>query len=266
MRVVLTGGAGELGRRAASRLVADGHDVLALDRDEAGLADLPDAAETRPVDLRDEDAVEAALTEVRPDAVLSAVGWYELAALEDCPPETLREHLETNLLAVHVPVRTLLARLRRRGGRIAIVGSMVGSVPLPYHGAYSAAKAGLDGYTTSLRRELGPRGVDVSLIEPGPVQTGFNERASDALDRIEDSAYDEQHRAFESYSPDATDPEAVVDAMVAAVTDDDPQARYRVSARSRWLPRLQAILPPALYDRLVRSGLPGGLLHRLIER
>jgi NAD(P)-dependent dehydrogenase (short-subunit alcohol dehydrogenase family) len=266
MRVVLTGGAGELGRRAVTRLVDDGHDVLAVDRDDDGLADLPNAAETRAVDLRDESAVEETLADVESDAVLSAVGWYELAALEDCPPDALREHLEMNLLAVHTPIRALLPAIRRREGRIAIVGSMVGSVPLPYHGAYSAAKAGLDGYTTSLRRELGPRGVDVSLVEPGPVRTGFNERASEALDRIEDSAYDEQYRAFESYSPDATDPEAVVDAMVAAVTDDDPKARYRVSARSRWLPRLQAMLPPALYDRLIRSGLPGGLLHRLVER
>ncbi len=266
MRVVLTGGAGELGRRAVIRLVADDHDVLALDRDEAGLADLPDSVECRTVDLRNQSAVEACLEDTKPDVVLSAVGWYELGALEDCSPDALREHLEANLLAVHIPVRTLLPKLRHREGRVVVVGSMVGSVPLPYHGAYSAAKAGLDSYTTSLRRELGPRNVDVSLIEPGPVRTGFNERASEALDRIDDSAYDDQYRDFESYSPDSTDPEAVVDAMVAAATGDQPNARYRVSTRSRWLPRLQAILPPALYDRLIRSGLPGGMLHRLIDR
>jgi len=265
MRVVLTGGAGGLGRRAARRLAAD-HDVVAIDRDESGLATLPESVDCRTLDLRDEEAVGDALAGLEADVFLSAVGWYEIGSLEDCSPDSLRAHLETNLLAVHTPLEILLPGLRRRTGRIAVVGSMVGSVPLPYHGAYSAAKAGLDGYAASLRQELRPHGVDVSLIEPGPVRTGFNERATAALDRIEDSAYAEQYRAFESYAPDATDPEAVVDAMIDAATADSPQARYRVSARANWLPRLRSILPPMLYDRVIRSGLPGGLLHRLIER
>ncbi|MXR51466.1 SDR family NAD(P)-dependent oxidoreductase [Halovenus sp. WSH3] len=266
MRVVLTGAAGGLGRRTARRLVDADHDVVAVDREEDGLAELPDGIDCRAVDLRDETAVERSLSAVDPDAVLSAVGWYELGALEDCPPDSLREHLEANLLAVHTPLHALMPGLRRREGRIVIVGSMVGSVPLPYHGAYSASKAGLDGYADSLRQELRPHGVDVSLIEPGPVRTGFNERATEVLDRIDDTAYGDQYRAFESYAPDATDPDAVVDAIVAAATDESPRARYRVSARANWLPRLRSILPPVVYDRLIRSGLPGGLLHRLIER
>lgn len=266
MRVVLTGGAGGLGRRVATRLLAADHEVIALDRDEAGLAELPEDADCRAVDLSDQEAVERSLADIEPDVFLSAVGWYELGALEDCPPDSLREHLEANLLAVHTPLRVLLPALRRREGRVVVVGSMVGSVPLPYHGAYSASKAGLDGYTESLRRELRPHGVSVSLIEPGPVRTGFNERATEALDRIENDAYADRYRDFESYSPDAADPEAVVDAMVDAAVGESPQARYRVSSRARWLPRLESILPPAIYDRIIRSGLPGGLLHRLIDR
>ncbi|WP_336328457.1 SDR family NAD(P)-dependent oxidoreductase [Halovenus sp. HT40] len=266
MRVVLTGGAGELSRRAVTRLPDADHEVIALDRDESGLAALPETVDCRTVDLTDRAAVERTLADIEPDVFLSAVGWYELGALEDCPPDSLREHLEANLLAVHTPLHALLPELRRRKGRVVIVGSMVGSVPLPYHGAYSASKAGLGGYTESLRQELRPHSVDVSLIEPGPVRTGFNERATEALDRIENDAYAEQYRAFESYSPDSTDPEAVVDAMIDAATAEQPQARYRVSSRARWLPRLRSILPPVIYDRIIRSGLPGGLLHRLIER
>jgi NAD(P)-dependent dehydrogenase (short-subunit alcohol dehydrogenase family) len=266
MRVVLTGGAGGLGRRAVTRLLAADHDVVAVDRDQAGLSELPDRVDCRTLDLCDETAVERSLAGIEADCFLSAVGWYALGALEDCPPDSLRDHLEANLLAVHTPLHALLPTLRRRDGRIVVVGSMVGSVPLPYHGAYAASKRGLDGYTDSLRQELRPHGVNVSLIEPGPVRTGFNERATDALDQIEDSAYEQQYRAFESYAPDATDPEAVVDAMVDAATSENPQARYRISARARWLPRLRAILPPVIYDRLIRSGLPGGLLHRLIDR
>jgi len=265
MHVLLAGGAGGIGRCLARQLVPD-HEVTALDRDESGLSDLPAGITTHQADLTDEQAVRQLLDGVEVDVFVSAVGWYELAAIEDCPPDALRAHLEANLLAVHTPIHAILPTLRRRGGRIVVIGSMVGSVPLPYHGAYSAAKAGLAGYLDSLRREVEPRGVSVSLVEPGPVRTGFNERAAAALARIEDSTYAEQYRAFESYSPIATDPETVVETVLAAVHADSPRARYRVSARARWLPRLATLLPTPLFDRLIRSGLPGGLLHRLIER
>lgn len=265
MHVLLAGGAGTIGSQLARQLAPD-HEVTALDRDGERLSNLPDTVDTHQVDLTDEQAVRQILDGVAADGLVSTVGWYELAAIEDCPPDALRAHLEANLLAVHTPIHAMLPTLRRRQGRIVVVGSMVGSVPLPYHGAYSAAKAGLAGYLDSLRREVEPRGVSVSLVEPGPVRTGFNERAAAALARIDDSAYAEQYHEFESYTPEATDPEVVVGTVLEAVDADNPRARYRVSARARWLPRLATLLPAPIFDRLIRSGLPGGLLHRLIER
>lgn len=266
MRVVLTGAGGGIGRRVGRRLFESGHDVIGLDRDKQRLEELPEGIDTRVVDLSDEAAVENCLGGTDADALVSAVGWYELAAVEDCSPDSLRAHLESNLLAVHTPVHALLSGLRDRDGHILVVGSMVGSVSLPYHGAYSAAKAGLAGYVESLRREVTRRGVDVSLIEPGPVGTGFNERAATALEGFEETDYGEEYRAFGSYSPEAVDPEQLADTIVTVLETENPRARYRISARARWLPRLQWLLPARVYDRLVRSGLPGGILHRLIDR
>ena len=212
------------------------------------------------------------------DAVVSCVGGYEIAAVEDTSnasvedtsTEAFRRQLETNLTAVHTTVSATLPTLRERGGRVVVVGSMIGSVALPYHGAYSAAKAGLDGYVDARRREVTPRGVDVTLIEPGPVPTGFNERAAAAATPAEsdaaDSPYADAYRAFEGYSPAATDLETVVERVVTATTADRPRTRYRVSRRARWLPRLARVLPDRLYDRLVRTGLPGGILWRLLHR
>ncbi|MEF8820809.1 MAG: SDR family NAD(P)-dependent oxidoreductase [Halovenus sp.] len=265
MHVLLTGGAGTIGSQIARQLAPD-HEVTVLDRDSDGLSALPAGVETHQIDLTDERAVRQLLDGVAVDALVSAVGWYELAAIEDCPPDSLRAHLEANLLAVHTPIHAVLPTLRERQGRVVVVGSMAGSVPLPYHGAYSTAKAGLAGYLDSLRREVDPCGVSVSLVEPGPVRTGFNERAAAALERIDDSAYADQYREFDSYTPEATDTEAVVDTVLDALDADSPRARYRVSARARWLPRLAAVLPTPIFDRLIRSGLPGGLLHRLIDR
>ncbi|VTT85286.1 Short chain dehydrogenase [Halorubrum sp. DM2] len=268
MDVLVTGAAGGIGGGVARSLAAAGHDVLGVDVDAEGLAALPDAVETAVVDLRDEVAVRALLADRPLDAVVSCVGGYEIASVEDTSVEAFRRQLDTNLTAVHATVSAALPTLRERGGRVVIVGSMVGSVALPYHGAYSAAKAGLDGYVDALRREVAPHGVDVTLVEPGPVPTGFNERAAAAAAEVDeaDGPYADAYRAFEGYSPAATDLETVVERVVTATTADRPRTRYRVSRRARWLPRLARVLPDRLYDRLVRAGLPGGILWRLLHR
>ncbi len=267
MRVVVTGAAGGIGSGVAETLDARGHDVIALDHDAERLTDLSDAIETKALDLRDGDAVRESLAGCDLDVVITCAGGYELAALEDTTPESFRRQLETNLTTVHTVVRATASSIRERNGRIVVVGSMVGSVALPYHGPYSAAKAGVRGYTEALRRELEPRGPTVALVEPGPVRTGLNERATAGLRSLSDagSAYAEDYRDFEAYTPAATDVDAVVGTVVTAATTDRPRTRYRVSHRARWLPRVAAVLPDRLYDRLVRLGLPGGLLGRLID-
>ncbi|QAU14412.1 SDR family NAD(P)-dependent oxidoreductase [Halorubrum sp. BOL3-1] len=264
----MTGAAGGIGGEVARSFAAADHDVLGVDRDADGLDALPDAVETAVVDLSDETAVRALLAGRSLDAVVSCVGGYEIAAVEDTSTEAFRRQIETNLTAVHATVSAALPTLRERGGRVVVVGSMVGSVALPYHGAYSAAKAGLDGYVDALRREVSPRGVGVTLVEPGPVPTGFNERAAAAAAEggEADGPYADAYRAFEGYSPAATDVETVVERVVTAATADRPRTRYRVSRRARWLPRLARVFPDRLYDRLVRAGLPGGILWRLLHR
>ena len=270
MRVLVTGAAGGIGGGVV-RTLAAGHEVTGLDRDADGLAALPDAAETHVIDLRDGDAVEALLAGREFDRVVSCVGGYEIAAVEDTAVDSFRRQIDTNLTAVHTVVRAALPSIRERGGRIVVVGSMVGSTALPYHGAYSAAKAGLRGYVDALRREVEPHGATVAFVEPGPVSPGFNERAAAGITdgpggADPDGPYADACRAFEGYSPAATDLETVVERIVVAATTDRPRAVYRVSRRARWLPRLGAVLPDRLYDRLVRAGLPGGILGRLIDR
>ncbi len=268
MRVVVTGAAGGIGSRVAETLVDRDHEVIAVDHDADGLSTLPNSIETAALDLRDGDAVREELSDRDLDTVVTCAGGYELAALEDTTPESFRRQLDTNLTTVHTVIRAVAPSIRERDGRIVVVGSMVGSVSLPYHGAYSAAKAGVRGYTEALRREIEPRGPTVSLVEPGPVRTGFNERAADGLRSLSEngSPYADIYRDFEAYTPAATSVETVVETVVTAATTDRPRTRYRVSRRAKWLPRVAAVLPDRVYDRLVRTGLPGGLLGRLIDR
>ena len=270
MHVVISGVAGGIGRRVASALVDSGHRVTGLDRDEEGMASLPEPVDARVVDLTEPSAVATELDGIAADVVVTCAGWYAIGALEDCSPDRFRRHLDANLASVHAVVQPLLATLRDRDGRVVIVGSTVGSVPLPFHGGYSAAKAGVAAYADVLRRETAVYGVDVSLIEPGPTRTGLNERAAATLSEADaadvgESAYAEAYEAFDHYSPASVAPEAVAETVVHAATTSRPNARYRVGRRARWLPRLGAVTPTGLFDRLVRAGMPDGWLGRLID-
>jgi NAD(P)-dependent dehydrogenase (short-subunit alcohol dehydrogenase family) len=261
MCIVVAGAAGGIGSRVADRLLDRGHSVVGLDRRD----EIPDGAESHVLDLTDETAVQEVVAGREVDRVVTTAGWYEIGAIEDCPPAEFRRHLEANLVTAHTVVHAALPAVRRRQGRVVLVGSTVGSVALPYHGAYSAAKTGLHGYADALRRELGPRGVDIALVEPGPTRTGLNERAArSGGDR--DSPYAAAYEQFRGYSPQSVEPGQVADTIVTALTADSPRARYRVGLRARWLARLATVLPTALFDRVVRAGLPGGLLGRLVDR
>jgi len=117
MRVVLAGVAGGIGSRVARRLAERGHSIVGLDRRET---ELPDGVETHELDLTDETAVREVVAGRAVDAVVTAAGWYEVAALEDCPPAVFRRHIEANLLTAHTVVHAALPAVRRQQGRFVV--------------------------------------------------------------------------------------------------------------------------------------------------
>jgi NAD(P)-dependent dehydrogenase (short-subunit alcohol dehydrogenase family) len=262
MRVLLTGAAGGIGRETVRRLRRAGHDVVALDRDER-VESLP-RVDSHVVDVTDSGAVERIVSSASLDAVVCCVGSYEMGAIGEQSPEAVETQLETNVLGTHTVVHAALPGLRARGGRVVIVGSLLGRVALPYHGPYAASKHALVGYADALRRECSS--ISVSLVEPGPVATGMNERAATALEKCEDSPHAAAYRHLRERETGSTGtaPEAVAEAIERALTDERPRACYRVGARARLLPWLRVLLPSSLFDRVVRSGTVGSL-SRLVD-
>jgi NAD(P)-dependent dehydrogenase (short-subunit alcohol dehydrogenase family) len=117
--------------------------------------------------------------------------------------------------------------------------------------------------TDALRAEVDEYGVDAVLIEPGPVDTGFSERADTELDRLERSgAYESFYETFEDTQaiggggPGAVAPDRVADAVVNAASATQPAARVPVGALGR-LGVLARFVPDRLRDRAF------GLVDRL---
>lgn len=108
--------------------------------------------------------------------VANAGGGEERAKVADSDPECWARTLEVNLTGVYNCARAALPALTRSGnGKVIVMGSGMGHVPLPGNSAYSAAKAGVWMLTRCLAQEVWEQGIEVNEIAPGPVLTPLTE-------------------------------------------------------------------------------------------
>jgi short-subunit dehydrogenase len=187
---VITGASSGIGEAAAERLARDGWRLLLVARRGDRLDEVAAAiggAETLALDLTDDDAparvreaVEQRL-DGRLDLLVNNAGanWRAYFGDEDGGWANVERVLKLNL---HAPIRlteALLPLLRRSApSSIVNVASVAARIPYPRGGQYAAAKAGLSGWTESLRYEEGAHGVHVGLVLPGFVATeGFPQEA-----------------------------------------------------------------------------------------
>ncbi|HYV60622.1 MAG TPA: SDR family NAD(P)-dependent oxidoreductase [Acidimicrobiia bacterium] len=213
-RVVVTGASTGIGRVTALRLARKGAQVWAAARDERRLESL--AGEhagivPAPGDVSDDADRAALVKEAEPVDVLvnnAGLGWK--GVVESMPPERVRQLFEVNVLAlIDLTQRVLPGMLERRRGHIVNVGSMAGYVAAPGEAVYSATKFAVQGFTDGLRREVIRRGVQVTLIAPGPIKTEFMARIRTGEPAGEPGALDY-----------GLPPESVAKAIVRALTHE----------------------------------------------
>jgi short-subunit dehydrogenase len=150
--------------------------------------------------------------------------------------------------------------MREQGeGTIINMSSVAGRVSTPGMSAYCGSKFALEGMTDALRAEVDTYGIDVVLVEPGPVSTNFDDRASEELgEGLERSgAYDhlyefyEEQETFGGASALAIEPERVANVVVDAACSRDPEARYPVGRVAKYTV-LARFLPDRLRDAVFR--------------
>jgi len=182
--VIVTGASSGIGRATALRLGRAGMTVVLAAR----RADLLDevAAEIGtavvvPTDVRDPAAIEALVTRAREvdgriDGLVNNAGiGGKTSILAD--DDAVTEVIDVNLVAPIRLMRAVVPTMKeQRSGSIVNIGSVAGEIGLA--GAYSATKFALRGMTDSVRRELAGTGIGVTLIEPGFIDTGFNNRTN----------------------------------------------------------------------------------------
>lgn len=275
--VLITGAARGIGRAAALRLATLGWDVHAGVRTPADGEELAGAApqgRITPVLLDVTDAAQvAALDGVlgdRLDAVINNAGVAVTSPVEGLGADELRRQLEINVVGPVAVTQAVLPRLRASGGRVVFISSVSGRVSAPLTGAYSASKYALEALADSLRIELRPWGVRVTLIEPGAIDTDIWRGALETVDAAEAQLSDEHRTLYRAHfagargtvkriQKQAAPVEKVVNAIENALTSPKPRARYVVGADARIQLVLRAALPTSAMDAAVAkaTGTPG---------
>jgi len=237
--VLVTGASRGIGEATARRFDSNGWTVYGAARD-AERVDAGDVALS--VDVTDEDEVHAAVERTVEetggiDAVVNNAGNSLVGAVEETSVEDARAQFDVNFHGPHRVVNAALPHMREQGdGTVVNVSSVAGRVASPGMGTYAASKHALEALSDSLRVEVAPHGVDVVLVEPGPVDTGFVDDSVDHLDP--DGPYAAVHEKLRYYSEEvmhgrlAAKPDDVAKKIVSAAESDDPKPRYTVGRGS----------------------------------
>ncbi|WP_137110156.1 SDR family oxidoreductase [Rhodobacter sp. SY28-1] len=271
--ILITGCSSGIGLDAARTLHARGWRVFATCRQEADCDRLrAEGLESFRLDYADEDSIAAAVAEVvaRTGGTLDALynnGAFACpGAVEDLPRGALRAIFETNLFGYHDLTRRVIPLMRAQGhGRIINCSSVLGLVGMTWRGAYVATKFAMEGLTDVLRIEMRGTGIEVILIEPGPIATRIRENAVPHFEKWvdwENSARREQYvslrgRLYDKKVKKDTfelGPEAVTQKLIHALEASRPKARYYVTTPTYLMGVARRILPTRALDWLIAKG------------
>ena len=232
--VLITGASSGLGASMAERMVARGWRVFGTSRKSRPDAD---GIEWIPLDVCDDASVAAALGQVSErvgtlDGLVCNAGWGIFGSVEETELEKARAQFETNFFGVLRVLTPVLASMRERNrGRILLVGSLSGRAPIPFQAHYSASKAAIEALAFSLVNEIEPFDIHLSLIEPGDINTAFND-VMDWGETKPDSPYADRaalcEQAIRESLPKSPGPDIVADAVEHALTAKRPKLRYAV--------------------------------------
>lgn len=189
------------------------------------------------------------------DALFNNAAYGIPGAVEDLPTGALRDIFETNLFGYHELTRQVIPVMRAQGhGRILNCSSVLGFAAMKFRGAYNCTKFAMEGLTDTLRLEMRDTGIDVILIEPGPITSMIRQNSIPHFEKWIDWQSSPRKAQYESslikrlYEDRGPDPfelpaSAVSDKVWRALTDPTPKARYMITTPTYLMAFLKRLLP-----------------------
>lgn len=213
------------------------------------------------LDVTDDASIAAAAATLpdRLDAVVNNAGIAIDGPVESLTRERMTEQFEVNVNGPVAVTRAVLPRIRAAGGRIVFVSSVSGRVATPWTGAYNASKFAIEGIADSLRIELRPWSIPVSLVEPANTKTDMWESALDVFEAGVAALTDEERRLYAGHmkgmrrtltmmQKTAAPADGVAAAIESALTARRPRARYVVGLPAKFQAGSAALTPRPILD------------------
>ena len=260
--VLVTGASSGIGQACAEQLHGRGWTVVGASR----RATASGPWESLVMDVDDDGSVRSGVGGLvaahgRLDAVVACAGWGLAGSVEDTPIGDARAQLETVFWgSVRVVQAALPVMREQRRGSIVLMSSIGGVLGLPFQAFYSAAKFALEGYGESLAYEVAPFGIEVTLVEPGNVRTGFTAARRDVIPDEAGSAYGPAAtRAVSKMAEDeagGVGPERVAEVVVRTLGARRPPRRVSVGKLDERVGIVgKRLLPYRLFERAAKGSL-----------
>lgn len=265
--ILITGCSSGIGQCVALGLKERGYRVFATARKDGDVQTLiREGFESCRLDVGDSTSIKTAVGFVleRTGGTLFALfnnaGYAQPGAVEDLSRNMLRDQFEINLFGAQELANRLIPVMREQGeGRIIYNSSVLGLVALRYRGSYIASKFAMEGLVDTLRMELRGSGIQVSLVEPGPITSSFRRNAYAMFKKnidVEHSPHSEAYAGVklrlakqdDTGVPFTLGPEAVLDKVIHALESRRPRARYYVTVPTYGFAFLRRILPTRVLD------------------
>ena len=272
--VLITGCSTGIGRATAVRLAKAGHTVYATARKHAAIADLGAAGcRLLELDVCDEASIRAGVQKVESEqgavgVLINNAGYGSEGPIEEVPMEEVRRQFETNVFGLTLLTKLVLPGMRRqRWGKVVNLSSMGGRMTLPGGGFYHATKYAVEAISDALRFEVKGFGIDVIIIEPGPIKTEFGDTAIARVAALggPESPYREfltvlQRQIRDAYEGPmgrlAADADAVAKVIETAITTPRPKTRYVITLAAHVMMGLRRWVGDRGWDAVMRTQFP----------
>lgn len=269
---LITGASSGFGLLTSITLAKRGWRVLATMRDLARREKLEAAArdagvlqsiEVHALDVTSADQIAqtAALIENRRlplHALVNNAGFAVPGFAEEVTDAELRDQFETNFFGAAAVTRALIPIMRRqRFGHVVMVSSISGRTGFPGVSSYVASKFALEGWTETLRYELAPLGIKVSIVEPGSFATDIWTRNAKLTNGMSDPASPNAARQarwqsrIEASASKRANPQEVADLIACILETRAPKLRYAIGRDARMALLMRKIMPQPLFERLM---------------
>ncbi|MCR4468268.1 oxidoreductase [Burkholderia sp. SCN-KJ] len=264
---LVTGASSGMGKAIAQRLIKDGYLVYVAARSVDKMDDLARlGAEPLRMDLsRDDeivDGVKFILSRTGGvDVLVNNAGFGLYGPVEEISIDEARYQFEVNLFGAARLTQLLLPAMRaRRSGYIVNITSMGGKMYSILGAWYHATKHALEGWSDCLRLEVAEFGIKVVIVEPGVIETGFGDAATDSI--VKRSASGPYGRLVQMVAKSikktyghgtGSDPRVIADVVSKAVSSRKPRTRYAAGKFAKMLIRMRVWLGDRMFDRIILS-------------